>query len=200
MVLHAINGTDFRLYYLSETHRPRTQVPVRRPNVVAVGVERHGCRESCAGPWMALRSVPLEWRWSEGTLRAAKGRMPGWPLWLLFLGQTRKVTRRERRNPDSRPRKARRSHTEIRADALRGQDRSHMEAAALHGHDHPHKPSRVQPPLQRLQIPHLQLLRRRIGLHGVRVDAEALQHVLHQCATGLHRQLAVEHAVVHLDD
>ena len=70
----------------------RSQIPVRRPSVIAVdGVERHGCRESCDGPGMALRSVPLEWRWSEGTLRVAKGRMPGWPsFWLLFLGHTRK--------------------------------------------------------------------------------------------------------------
>ena len=38
-----------------------TQVPFRRPSGIAVeGVERHGCRESCDGPWMALRSVPLE--------------------------------------------------------------------------------------------------------------------------------------------
>ena len=80
------------LLSLGNSQATRAQVPVRRPNVVAVErVERHGCRESCAGPWMALRSVPLEWRWSEGTLRAAKGRMPGWPsFWLLFLGQTRK--------------------------------------------------------------------------------------------------------------
>ena len=70
----------------------RSRIPVRRPSVIAVdGVERHGCRESCDGPGMALRSVPLERRWSEGTLRAAKGRMSGWPsFWLLFLGHTRK--------------------------------------------------------------------------------------------------------------
>ena len=69
----------------------RSRLPFRRPSVVAVeGVERHGCRESCDGPGMALRSVPLERRWSEGTLRAAKGRMQGSPsLWLLSLGETR---------------------------------------------------------------------------------------------------------------
>ena len=74
----------------------RSQIPVRRPSVIAVeGVERHGCRESCDGSGppsvgMALRSVPLERRWSEGTLRAAKGRMQGSPsLWLLSLGETR---------------------------------------------------------------------------------------------------------------
>ena len=74
----------------------RSRLPFRRPSVVAVeGVERHGCRESCDGSGppsvgMALRSVPLERRWSEGTLRAAKGRMQGSPsLWLLSLGETR---------------------------------------------------------------------------------------------------------------
>src|SRR5690606_4176610 len=37
------------------------QVPFRRPSGITVeGVERHGCRESCDGPGMALRSVPLE--------------------------------------------------------------------------------------------------------------------------------------------
>jgi len=78
------------------------------------GVERHGCRESCDWPWMALRNVPLQWRWSEGTLRAAKGRMPGWPsFWLLFLAKQEKVTRRERRNLPVGPRKARRHRTSL---------------------------------------------------------------------------------------
>jgi hypothetical protein len=79
------------LWLVKSFHATRTPVPVRRPSAVAVeGVERHGCRESCDGPGMALRSVPPERRWSEGTLRAAKGRMPGSPsLWLLSLGETR---------------------------------------------------------------------------------------------------------------
>mgnify|MGYP007009205749 CR=1 FL=1 len=42
------------------------QIPFRRPSGIAVeGVERHGCRESCDGPGMALR----QW--------AASGRAPG---------------------------------------------------------------------------------------------------------------------------
>ncbi len=79
------------LWLVKSFHATRTPVPVRRPSAVAVeGVERHGCRESCDGPGMALRSVPPERRWSEGTLRAAKGRMLGSPsLWLLSLGETR---------------------------------------------------------------------------------------------------------------
>jgi hypothetical protein len=89
--------------------------PVSRPSVIVMeGVEQHGCRESCDGPWMALRSVPLQWRWSEGTLRAAKGRMPGWPsFWLLFLAKQEKVTRRERRDLPVGPRKARRHRTNL---------------------------------------------------------------------------------------
>ena len=40
---------------------------------------------------MALRGVPLERRWSEGTRSEAQGLTMGWPsFWLLFLGQTRK--------------------------------------------------------------------------------------------------------------
>ncbi len=84
------------LWLVTSFQATRTLVPVRRPSAVAVeGVERHGCRESCDGSGppsvgMALRSVPPERRWSEGTLRAAKGRMPGSPsLWLLSLGETR---------------------------------------------------------------------------------------------------------------
>ncbi len=46
----------------------RTGSPVSRASGIGVeGVERHGCRESCAGPWMAQRSVPLERRRSERT-------------------------------------------------------------------------------------------------------------------------------------
>ncbi len=44
------------------------QSPSRRANAIVVEeVERHGCRESRDGPWMALRGVPLERRWSERT-------------------------------------------------------------------------------------------------------------------------------------
>ena len=51
----------------------RTDSPVRRVSGIGVhGVERHGCRESCDGPRTALRSVPLEHRWSERTRNAAK--------------------------------------------------------------------------------------------------------------------------------
>src|SRR5690606_19580085 len=50
--------------------------PFRRVSKIDVeGVERHGCRERRDGPRMALRGVPLEWRWRERTLRAAQGRM-----------------------------------------------------------------------------------------------------------------------------
>ncbi|SIQ18206.1 hypothetical protein SAMN05878282_102574 [Aquipseudomonas alcaligenes] len=42
--------------------------PVRRlSGIVEPGVERHGCRERRDGPGMALRDVPLEQRWNEGT-------------------------------------------------------------------------------------------------------------------------------------
>ena len=51
----------------------RSTVPVSRVSGIGVeGVERHGCRESCDGPRMALRSVPLERRWSERTLSAKR--------------------------------------------------------------------------------------------------------------------------------
>ena len=51
----------------------RTNSPVRRVSVIGVeGVERHGCRESHDGPWMALRDVPLEHRWSERTPSAKR--------------------------------------------------------------------------------------------------------------------------------
>ena len=48
------------------------------------GVERHGCRESRDGPGMALRSVPLEWRWSERTRSEAQGRMQGQAFLVTF--------------------------------------------------------------------------------------------------------------------
>ena len=51
----------------------RPDSPVRRVSGIGVqGVERHGCRESCAGPGTAHRSVSLERRWSERTRNAAK--------------------------------------------------------------------------------------------------------------------------------
>ncbi|VXD04785.1 hypothetical protein PSEUDO8Z_90062 [Pseudomonas sp. 8Z] len=47
----------------------RVQSPPRRVNgIVVEEVERHGCRESHGGPWMAHRGGPLERRWSERTL------------------------------------------------------------------------------------------------------------------------------------
>lgn len=47
----------------------RVQSPPRRVNAIVVEeVERHGCRESHGGPWMAHRGGPLERRWSERTL------------------------------------------------------------------------------------------------------------------------------------
>jgi hypothetical protein len=47
----------------------RVQSPPRRANgIVVEEVERHGCRESHGGPWMAHRGGPLERRWSERTL------------------------------------------------------------------------------------------------------------------------------------
>ncbi|WP_277373823.1 hypothetical protein [Pseudomonas sp. AA-38] len=47
----------------------RVQSPPRRANgIVVEEVERHGCRESRDGPWMAHRGGPLERRWSERTL------------------------------------------------------------------------------------------------------------------------------------
>ena len=53
--------------------RARTNGPVRRVSGIGVeGVERHGCRESCDGPWRALRSGPLEQRWSERTRNVAQ--------------------------------------------------------------------------------------------------------------------------------
>ena len=51
----------------------RTDSPVRRVSGIgAEGVKSHGCDESCDGPWKALRSGPLEHRWSERTRNAAK--------------------------------------------------------------------------------------------------------------------------------
>ena len=73
-----------------------TNRPFRRVSGIAVeGVERHGCRESRDGPGMALRGVPLEWRWSERTRSEAQGRMQGQDL-LVPFGATAK------RNPPSR--------------------------------------------------------------------------------------------------
>ncbi len=64
--------------------------PFRRVSGIAVeGVERHGCRESRDGPGMALRGVPLEWRWSERTRSEAQGRMEGQAL-LVPFGATAK--------------------------------------------------------------------------------------------------------------
>ncbi len=60
--LHVINLSGVWLLLFHRDLTDDTQVPFRRPSGIAVeGVERHGCRESCDGPWMALRSVPLEW-------------------------------------------------------------------------------------------------------------------------------------------
>ena len=51
----------FLLLLLSCDRIGDAQIPFRRPSGITVeGVERHGCRESCDGPGMALRSVPLE--------------------------------------------------------------------------------------------------------------------------------------------
>lgn len=42
--------------------------PFRRPNgIAAQRGERHGCRESREGPWMALARRPSEQRWSEAS-------------------------------------------------------------------------------------------------------------------------------------
>ncbi|KIV75422.1 hypothetical protein SZ55_0008 [Pseudomonas sp. FeS53a] len=39
----------------------RGKRPFRRPSgVIVEGAERHGCRESAAGPWMACQRGPLE--------------------------------------------------------------------------------------------------------------------------------------------
>ena len=77
----AIRDSDFQAQTSPDCIRAtiqshaRTNSPVRRVSGIDVeGVERHGCRESCAGPWTAHRSGPLERRWSERTRFAAKRR------------------------------------------------------------------------------------------------------------------------------
>jgi hypothetical protein len=88
----------FSLHALSSD----TKRPVRRVNgIVAEGVERHGCRERRDGPWMALRAVPLERRWSERTLRAAQGRMQGQDF-LVPFGATAKRDSPSRAKPAAR--------------------------------------------------------------------------------------------------
>jgi len=72
--------------------------PFRRPNgIIAEGVERHGCRERRDGPGMALRGVPLERWWSEGTPPQAGPDVGGKRFWLLFP-RLEKVTRPAGRN------------------------------------------------------------------------------------------------------
>ena len=89
----------------------RTNYPVRRVSGIGVeGVERQGCRddcmdaggratqdakaESCDGPGTALRSGPLERRWSERTRNAAQrsdGPYVGCVFFFLrFFAQTKK--------------------------------------------------------------------------------------------------------------
>jgi hypothetical protein len=64
--------------------------PFRRPSGIGVsGVERHGCRESVVGPWMARRRVPLKLRWSEGT-PAKPGPDAGASLLGYFFGVWKK--------------------------------------------------------------------------------------------------------------
>ncbi len=65
----------------SDTNRPFRRVSA----IVVEGVERHGCRESRDGPGMALRGVPLEWRWSERTRSEAQGRMAGQAFLVTFV-------------------------------------------------------------------------------------------------------------------
>ena len=60
--------------------------PFRRVNgVVVERGERHGCRKSRKGPWMALVRRPSERRRRERTLREAKGRMQGQAFLLTFF-------------------------------------------------------------------------------------------------------------------
>ena len=60
--LHVIKLSGVWLLLFHRDLTDDAQIPFRRPSGITVeGVERHGCRESCDGPGMALRSVPLEW-------------------------------------------------------------------------------------------------------------------------------------------
>jgi len=64
------------IYFFCTNRQATPTAPFRRVSAIAVeGVERHGCRESRDGPGMALRGVPLEWRWSKRTRSEAQGRM-----------------------------------------------------------------------------------------------------------------------------
>lgn len=64
------------IYFFCTDRQATPTAPFRRVSGIAVeGVERHGCRESRDGPGMALRGVPLEWRWSKRTRSEAQGRM-----------------------------------------------------------------------------------------------------------------------------
>ena len=51
-------------------------------------VDRHGCRESRDGPWMARGGVPTEQNRSEGR---TMGRGPFGSFWVLPKGTRRKV-------------------------------------------------------------------------------------------------------------
>ena len=75
---------ELKSFHHGSTRRRRI-APFRRPSAGGVeGVERYGCRESRDGPGMALRGVPLEWRWSERTRSEAQGRMQGQAFLVTF--------------------------------------------------------------------------------------------------------------------
>ena len=104
--LHVIKLSGVWLLLFHRDLTDDAQIPFRRPSGITVeGVERHGCRESCDGPWMALRQwaasgrapgVVME-RGNPGAAgRGRLARMSGCPsLWLLSLGQARATKRSE---------------------------------------------------------------------------------------------------------
>ena len=83
----------------------RRPVKPRWPNAgIAQWASRHGCRDSRAGPWMALRGGPTEQCRSEGT--PSLGEVPSGgaeALWLL--SRFSKVTRRKGETASSRYRR-----------------------------------------------------------------------------------------------
>ena len=83
-VTHPTCGAHNR--FVARPVRHRRIAPFRRPNAGGVeGVERHGCRESRVGPWMAQRGGPLERHWREGT-PAQPGPYAGARLFAYFFG------------------------------------------------------------------------------------------------------------------
>ena len=70
--------------------------PLRKPSgIAAQAVEQHGCRESSDGPGMALRCVPPEQGWSEGT-PAQSGPDAGCAFSLGTFSLHRAATRKQR--------------------------------------------------------------------------------------------------------